>query len=287
VTKCCILLVDDEANVLKSLKRLFVDTDYRVLTASSGQEGLDICARESVSLVISDYRMSEMTGVQFLAEVKKLYPNTIRIILSGYADVEAIVEAINDGQVYKFLSKPWNDQEILTTVQRSLEHYSLREENSALLSELQTANQELKKLTNSLELKVDERSRDLVHKNRALETAQRLLNLLPAGVIGIDTQGTLVYMNRATENFVDTEHLVLGDPVDWQLANELLRFLKEALDDGKVTCGVDDSKGGVRVICAPLPDQAGVVGLFTYTDLEHHSDEKTSRITEEEVANAD
>ncbi len=287
MTKHCILLVDDEANVLKSLKRLFIDTDYRVLTASSGQEGLDICARESVALVISDYRMPEMTGVQFLAEVKKLYPNTIRIILSGYADVVAIVEAINDGQVYKFLSKPWNDQDILTTVRRSLEHYSLQEENSALLLELQIANRELKKHTGSLEQKVDERSRDLVLKNRALETAQRLLNLLPAGVIGIDAQGTLVYMNRATESFVDTEHLVLGDQVDWELASEPLHLLKKALDDGKVTCGVDDNKGGVRVICAPLPDQAGVVGLFTYTDFEQYSGKRMSRITEEEIANAE
>ena len=114
-----ILLVDDEPNVLKSLKRLFVETDYEIFTAESGEQGLEVCAKEKIALIISDYRMPRMNGVQFLTKVKEQFPRTIRIILSGYADVTAIVESINDGQVYKFLSKPWNDHDLLTTVQRS------------------------------------------------------------------------------------------------------------------------------------------------------------------------
>ena len=85
-----VLLVDDEPSILKSLKRLFIDTDYKFFTATSGEQGLELCEKEEFALIITDYRMPQMTGVEFLAKVKEKYPDTIRIVLSGYADVEAI-----------------------------------------------------------------------------------------------------------------------------------------------------------------------------------------------------
>ena len=279
-----ILLVDDEANVLKSLKRLFVDTDYKIFTAESGERGLELCAKEEISLIMTDYRMPSMNGVQFLAKVKELYPRSIRIILSGYADVSAIVEAINDGQVYKFLSKPWHDQDLLTTVQRSLEHYDLQGENATLLDNLKTANFELQKLTESLELKVEDRTRDLALKNRALETAQRLLNLLPAGVIGIDSEGTLVYMNRAMNKHLDTSRLVLGEQIDSQLDSGPLSLLRKALEENRVACNLDETCGGMHIICSPLPDRAGVVGLFSFEDLNRYTQESVDQNTKVEAA---
>lgn len=258
-----ILLVDDEVNVLKSLRRLLIDTDHKIFSAGSGEEGLQICDREEVALVISDYRMPSMNGVQFLTKVRDQHPHTIRMILSGYADVAAIVEAINDGQVYKFLSKPWNEQELLTTIQRALEHYDLQQENAALLDELRTANAELRRLTENLERQVDDRTRDLAQKNRALETAQRLLSLLPAGVIGIDNEGTVVYMNQAMRNYLGASPLTLGASLSDGLEPGQLRLVAEALDHQRTTCQVEDVIGGVRVICTPLPDQAGVVAIFS------------------------
>ena len=282
-----ILLVDDEANVLKSLKRLFIDSDYKIFTAGSGDEGMQICAREDIALVISDYRMPSMNGVQFLAKVKEEYPSTIRIILSGYADVAAIVESINDGQVYKFLSKPWNDQDLLTTIQRSLEHYDLQHENKALLDELKTTNAELRKFTDNLERRADESERDLGHSNRALGITQRLLNLLPAGVIGLDDQGTLVYMNEAMKDYADVSQLVLGEPLGRLLETCPLKCLKEAMDNDKITCATDDSDRGVRVVCSPLPDQAGVVGLFSFVDLTRHEKGTTPTDAKVEAAHAE
>ncbi len=287
MAKHSILMVDDEQNVLKSLKRQFIDTDYSIFTAESGEQGLKICAKEKIALVISDYRMPRMNGVQFLAKVKEKYPDTIRIVLSGYADVSAIVEAINDGQVYKFLSKPWNDQELLTTIQRSLEHFDLQQENAVLLKELTTANSELKALTDNLERQVNERTRDLELKNRALDTAHRLLDVLPAGVLGIDDQGTIVYMNRALGKYVDTGQLAPGEALDQTLESGPLHWLRQALSDRQISCTVDDSAGGIRIVCAPLPDQAGVVGLFAFADLDRHKEQLTDEVAKTEVADVD
>lgn len=118
--KNTILIVDDEANVLQSLRRAFRREPYRVLTALSGPEGLEILQKEQVELIISDQRMPEMSGVQFLARAKELYPDTVRIILSGYTDASSVIEAINIGSVYKFVWKPWEDEALRVMVREAL-----------------------------------------------------------------------------------------------------------------------------------------------------------------------
>jgi two-component system NtrC family sensor kinase len=265
-----ILLVDDEQNVLKALKRLFVDTAYKIYTANSADEGLAVFAENDIALVISDYRMPGKTGVQFLAEVRERSPQTIRIILSGFADVSSIVEAINDGQVYKFLAKPWNDQELLSTIQRAVEHYELQQENETLVNELKSANEELRRLTDNLEKQVEQRTRDLELKNRALATAQRLLSLLPAGVIGIDNQGTLVYMNAALRQYLDTSSWIIGKSLGSYLDEEPLAMLKRSMEIQQPQASIFGETNRVRAICSPLPNGVGVVGLFGYEDLEKH-----------------
>src|SRR6266536_904479 len=103
-----ILFVDDEKNVLRSLERTFLDEDYEILTATTGAEGLAVLQNNSpVQVVISDYRMPEMNGVDFLRKVCNQWPETVRIVPSGYADTASIVSAINEGQIYKFIPKPW------------------------------------------------------------------------------------------------------------------------------------------------------------------------------------
>jgi len=124
-----ILCVDDEPNVLNALKRLFLDEPYTILTAASGQEGLEIIEKENVQIIISDYRMPGMNGVDFLKEARKKWPDTVRIVLSGYADTAAIVSAINEGQIYKFVPKPWNDEELKVTISNAIERYHLFKKN--------------------------------------------------------------------------------------------------------------------------------------------------------------
>ncbi|RJX26231.1 MAG: response regulator [Desulfurivibrio sp.] len=119
-----ILLVDDEPNVLRALKRLFIDEDYEIITAASGEEGLSMLEKEyPVQLILSDYQMPSMDGVDFLKRVCQKWPQTIRIVLSGYADMATIVAALNEGQIYKFIAKPWDDNELKVTIAKAIEVY--------------------------------------------------------------------------------------------------------------------------------------------------------------------
>ena len=186
-----ILCVDDEKNVLHALERFFIDDDYEIMIANSGDEGLQILAEQGpFQIVISDYRMPVMNGVEFLKEVYSRWPETIRIVLSGYADAGAIVAAINEGHIYKFVPKPWNEEELRLTIEISLERYQMLKRNRELLVALSHANEEL-------EQKVRERTADLELRNTALTFSQLLLNALPVGVIGIDSNGMIAQCNQA------------------------------------------------------------------------------------------
>src|SRR5487761_2285976 len=111
-TPAKILFVDDEANILSSLKRLFRPFGYQIFTAESGSQGLEIMEREKIDLVVSDMRMPEMNGAQFLEKVRAGWPDTIRILLTGFAEIRATIDAINKGQIYRYISKPWEDNDI-------------------------------------------------------------------------------------------------------------------------------------------------------------------------------
>lgn len=132
-----ILFIDDEPNVLAALERAFLDEEYQIYTAASGAEGLAAFVQEGpFQAVISDYRMPHMNGDEFLKEVYERWPETKRVVLSGYADVAAIVAAINKGHIYKFIPKPWNDDELRMTVRHCLDLYYLHKRNRDLLEEL-------------------------------------------------------------------------------------------------------------------------------------------------------
>lgn len=117
-----LLLVDDEPANLRSLARLFRE-DYEVLTAQSGPEALELLQQHDVALLITDQRMPGMTGIELLKSTMALRPRMVRIILTGYTDVDALVEAINCGQVYRYVTKPWSNEELTITVKRGLEYY--------------------------------------------------------------------------------------------------------------------------------------------------------------------
>lgn len=139
-----VLFVDDEENVLKAMLRIFRHENYKLLTANSAQAALEILKHEpSVQVIISDYRMPEMTGADLLRSIKSLYPQTIRIMLTGYTDVNAIMGAINEGAVYKFITKPWNDDDLRLTVSLALEQYDLIQENRALKTQREAQEKKL------------------------------------------------------------------------------------------------------------------------------------------------
>jgi diguanylate cyclase (GGDEF)-like protein/PAS domain S-box-containing protein len=121
-----LLLVDDEQNILSALRRLFRREGYQVLTATAGAEALELLALNPVQVIISDQRMPEMSGVEFLSRVKELYPETIRIVLSGYSELSTVTDAINRGAIWKYISKPWDDEALLQEVRAAFR--SLRKE---------------------------------------------------------------------------------------------------------------------------------------------------------------
>lgn len=129
-----ILLVDDEPNVLKSLSRLL--KDYRVITFNSAEEALTAARKMSFDLVISDYKMPGMNGVEFLTFFKAIQPSAIRMIITAYADLDAIQYAVNEAEIFRFINKPWNPVEIMNAVARGLEHKHILQENHILASEV-------------------------------------------------------------------------------------------------------------------------------------------------------
>ena len=185
-----VLCVDDEPFILHSLKRMMRREGYTLLTARNALDGLAILEKELVHLVISDQRMPEMTGIEFLQKVKELSPHTIRVILSGNVDIETIVDAINKGEVYRFLNKPWNDDELRVAVRQCLEHYTIVEENQRLLEQVQKQNQELLRLNGLMADAVEQRTRSLL-------LARDVVARVPVPVIEIGRGGRLELANEA------------------------------------------------------------------------------------------
>ena len=262
-----ILCVDDEANVLKSLKRLFLDEDYEILTAESGREGLALLEQhQPVQVVISDYRMPEMDGVAFFKEVHERWPDTVRIVLSGYADTAAVVAAINEGQVYKFIPKPWNDDELKVAIAKAVELYFLVKANNDLNEELRQANDELSRIAVQLEEKVAERTEELLFQNKVLRHSQVILNTLPMGVVGFDREGVLVQRNRFAEEVLrDFRHSPLGATAAEVLPPEWGALLAE-VQPGKVVSRMLTLAGQLFCVRGTMMDepdgQVGAVLVF-------------------------
>ena len=161
ITSPTLLFVDDEPGILSALRRLFRPHGYRIFIAEGGAAGLEILEKEAVDLVISDMRMPEMDGAAFLKEVRNRWPKVMRILLTGYADITSTVAAINQGEIYRYIAKPWDDNEIVTIVREAMERLHLELENQRLSALTQAQNDELKTLNANLEQKVAERTAEL------------------------------------------------------------------------------------------------------------------------------
>ena len=123
--------MDDEPNILSSLQRLLRHEGYNILTSTSPAAAFDILAKHPVGVIISDQRMPEMSGTEFLSRVRELYPDTLRMVLSGYADLNSVTDAVNRGAIYKFLSKPWEDDALRAQVAEAFRHHEAMLSRSA------------------------------------------------------------------------------------------------------------------------------------------------------------
>ena len=194
-----ILFVDDEENVLRSLKRLFMSEDYTVLTALSGPDGLAVLKEVEVPVIVSDQRMPVMTGAEFLEKSRELSPDSVRIILTGYADVEAAIGAINRGGAYRYVSKPWNDNELLLVIKDAFDKYRLVKENKYLTELTIQQNGELKKWSTELEFYVQQHTIELTNQNKELKKLNAKLKNNVSEVLG-SLSGLIELRNRSMRN---------------------------------------------------------------------------------------
>ncbi|MCV6612590.1 MAG: response regulator [Amphritea sp.] len=170
-----ILLVDDEAPVLSSLRRLMRPLKCNLHTAESAASALEILEQHPVDLVISDMRMPEVSGDQLLAEVAQRWPDTERVVMTGYSDTQSAIDAINKGRISRFMTKPWDDSEVLKVVQKSFELAELRRKNELLEHQNEEKQKRLEQLNATLEKKVEQRTRQLQESNRKLVSSYRAI----------------------------------------------------------------------------------------------------------------
>ena len=191
-----LLLVDDEENILSSLRRLFRKDGYRVLCATSGQDGLALLAKEpGVDVIMSDQRMPQMTGTAFLRQARLLSPNSIRIVLSGYTDLESVTEAINEGAVYKFHTKPWDDEILRLSIREALQHKWAMDENRMLQSMLVEVNTEFA-------TSIEQLNKNLEHERERNLALLALFHARPEPVLIVSAQGELIEANLAARNLL-------------------------------------------------------------------------------------
>jgi phosphoserine phosphatase RsbU/P len=174
VEKNSILYVDDEESNLRIFRTAF-KRDYKILLANSGSEAIEILKNNKVDLIITDQKMPEMTGTELLERILPEFPNVIRIILTGFADVEAIIQAVNKCGIYKYITKPWDRGELKLTLDQALESFQLKNDNQSLVAELKNMNE-------GLEIMVKERTLKLENANRqildSIRYAQKIQNAM-------------------------------------------------------------------------------------------------------------
>jgi signal transduction histidine kinase len=231
-----ILFVDDDRAVLKSLKRLFHGEGLEVMTAENSAQALELLRRYPVQLVVSDQRMPGANGVEFLSQVRDRYPEVVRVLLTGYADLDAASGAINRGQVFRFLQKPWDDNDLRDAVYRALAYHDLRRENRRLLELTGRQNLELRELNSNLEAMVRERTQELEDSvaqyrqaNARLSQAQgQLIQSQKMASLGLLAAGMAHELNNPLSAVLAYTQILLQELPPGQTAEADLHEIEEA-----------------------------------------------------------
>lgn len=241
-----LLLVDDERNILSALNRLLRRDGYQIFCCESAAEGLHILAQQPVDVIISDQRMPVMTGVEFLREARLHYPETVRIILSGYADFQYIADAINEGAIYKFLSKPWDDEQLRQSIADAFQYKAMQDENRRLSKELQNRNQELAKSNRQLKDALQIQAHQLDVDKVNLEVIDDILQQLALPILGLDDQMQIVFCNQCA-----IEQLAAGVSLYEQSIARVFPELSDKLSDLEKAQGFAVTIQGCRYqVCA-------------------------------------
>jgi len=206
-----LLLVDDEPNILAALKRLLRADQYQVFTAGDGPQGLALLAQQTVDVIVSDQRMPGMLGADFLRKARELAPDTIRIMLSGYTELQSVTDAVNEGAIYKFLTKPWEDEQLRGHIAEAFRVKEIADDNLRLHLEVRSANQELAAANRRMEQLLLEKQRQISRDEISLSVARELLQHLPLPVIGMDDSGMIAFINGAAAGLFRHSGALLGN----------------------------------------------------------------------------
>jgi FixJ family two-component response regulator len=223
-----LLLVDDEENILSALKRLLRREGYRILTSATPEGGLAILDGEPVDVVVSDQRMPSMSGTEFLRRVKTRHPDTVRLVLSGYTELQSVTDAINEGAIYKFLTKPWDDELLVANIREAFQRHAMKNENVRLARELEQTNARLSEANAELQRLLEARGREAERVEAALDTTQEVLQLIPWPILGVDADGMIALANSVAENLLHGGHNLLGLPARDVLPAELVAGMDSA-----------------------------------------------------------
>ena len=212
-----VLFLDDEKNVLNSISRLFEDEPYGFAVADSFADAMAIMARENIKVVLSDQRMPDITGIEFLRQIKEQYPHAIRILFTAYADLSAAEAAINVSQVYRFINKPWNPDELKASVAGAIHYFDIVAENRRLFEETKIKNEELNLANCKLKALYDiqkEFSSTLSHELRTpLSSIKAAIDIVISGTVGEPTPEQKDFLGRAKSN-VDRLNRLINDILD-------------------------------------------------------------------------
>ena len=186
-----ILIVDDEESILSAARRFLRGKQFEVLTSSSPSEALELVTKEDCWVVVSDYRMPEMTGTEFLEQVKKRAPSVTRLMLTGFLELPIIQEAINRASVFRFITKPWDETELLLGIETALQHSGRQKTNTQLIQEITAQNERLEQLTRNLESEVLKRTQGIEESKVMAESKQRLVRELTGFVKNLSRVGSV------------------------------------------------------------------------------------------------
>ncbi|MFH1394745.1 MAG: hybrid sensor histidine kinase/response regulator [Candidatus Omnitrophota bacterium] len=241
-----VAIVDDEQNVLNSLKRVFRKENYKLFLTTDYKEVMEFFKSGNIKVVMSDQKMSGVTGVEFLKKIKKLYPNVVNILFTGYADVNIAEDAINEGEVYRFMNKPWDDDELRNIVRQAVDKYDLEEKNRYLTENINKQNKKLVFLNKKLKTMYDAQSvftSTLAHELRTpLASIRTALDIVMKKAFGDINQKQEDLLGKAKRN-VDRLNRLINDILDlskMEFEGARLKMEKYALNN--IIQGVVDNQ---------------------------------------------
>jgi len=250
-----VLFIDDEESIIDGVKRLFMPEAYGIFATTSMGKAREALGKEKIKVVVSDYRMPEISGIKFLREVMGKYPDVVKVLFTGYTDFSAAEEAINVGKVYRFISKPWKTKELLSTIRQCIEHYDLMMKARSHDEELESANKKLKAMYEMQKEFTSTVSHELRTPLASIKTAIDLVN---KGIVGEINKEQEEVLGRAQNNVDRLKRLI----------DDILDLTK--MESGKLQLNfmMNDIHQVIGEVAKAQKDVAKSRGLFIKTELD-------------------